>query len=154
MIAIVASVCLVGVILAIVLPIVFFHAPRIFVKSADDFVASKVGGLDKYFYVLDKSITCDELTFDDANIYSIDLNKHTLTVNNKLTISTSKSGTLYIGTRKGKKFVTNKKSKLKANEIYIDAPNMDIHLMADVFCEDLTVASAKTLNIYALQGGE
>ncbi len=152
-IAIVASVCLVGVILAIVLPIVFFHAPRIFVKSADDFVASKVGGLDKYFYVLDKSITCDELTFDDANIYSIDLNKHTLTVNNKLTISTSKSGTLYIGTRKGKKFVTNKKSKLKANEIYIDAPNMDIHLMADVFCEDLTVASAKTLNIYALQGG-
>ncbi|MDE6372126.1 MAG: hypothetical protein K2L61_01130, partial [Clostridia bacterium] len=112
-IAIVASVCLVGVLLAIILPIVFFHAPRIFVKNADDFVASKQGSLDKYFYVLDNNISCDNLTFDDNNIYSIDLNKHTLSVSDTLTITTTKSGTMYIGTRKGKEFVTHKKSNLK-----------------------------------------
>lgn len=152
-IAIIASVCLIGIILAIVLPVVFFHAPRIFVKGANGFVASKVGAIDKYFYVLDNNITCDELTFDDSNIYSIDLNKHTLTVNGKLTVSTSKSGTLYIGTRKGKKFVTNGKSNLKANEIYIDAPNMDVILMADVSCEELTVVGANSLSLYSLEGG-
>ena len=152
-IAIVASVCLVGVLLAIILPIVFFHAPRIFVKNADGFVASKQGGLDKYFYVLDNNISCDNLTFDDNNIYSVDLNKHTLSVSDTLTINSTKSGTMYIGTRKGKEFVTNKKSNLKAGEINIYAPDMDIVLMANVSCETLN-ATAKSLTLYNYEGGE
>ena len=152
-IAIVASVCLVGVLLAIILPIVFFHAPRIFVKNADDFVASKQGGLDKYFYVLDNNISCDNLTFDDNNIYSVDLNKHTLSVSDTLTITSTKSGTMYIGTRKGKEFVTHKKSNLKAGTIEINAPDMDIDLLANVSCETLR-ATAKTFTIYNFEGGE
>ncbi|MDE6604440.1 MAG: cofactor-independent phosphoglycerate mutase [Clostridia bacterium] len=152
-IAIVASVCLVGVLLAIILPIVFFHAPRIFVKNADDFVASKQGGLDKYFYVLDNNISCDNLTFDDNNIYSVDLNKHTLSVSDTLTITSTKSGTMYIGTRKGKEFVTHKKSNLKAGTIEINAPDMDIVLLANVSCETLR-ATAKSFTIYNFEGGE
>ncbi len=154
-IAIIASVCLVGVILAIVLPIVFFHQPRIFVKSADDFVASKVGGLDDYFYVLDNNISCDELIFNDekANIYSIDLNKHTLSVKNKFQINSSVAGTLYIGTRKGKEFIKHKKSNLKAGIIEIDAPNMDVVLLANVSCEILAI-NAKSLTLYDYDGGE
>ncbi|MDE7191074.1 MAG: cofactor-independent phosphoglycerate mutase [Clostridia bacterium] len=152
-IAIVASVCLVGVLLAIILPIVFFHAPRIFVKNADDFVASKQGGLDQYFYVLDNNVSCDNLTFDDNNIYSIDLNKHTLSVSDTLKITSTKSGTLYIGTRKGKGYVTHKKSNLKAGSIEIDAPNLDVVLLANVSCETLR-ATAKSLTIYNFEGGE
>ena len=152
-IAIVASICLVGVLLAIILPIVFFHAPRIFVKNADDFVASKQGGLDKYFYVLDNNISCENLTFDDNNIYSVDLNKHTLNVSGALKITSEKSGTLYIGTRKGKEFVTHKKSNLKAGVIEINAPNLDVVLLANVSCETLR-ATAKSFTVYNFEGGE
>ncbi|MDE6870241.1 MAG: hypothetical protein K2J75_05885, partial [Clostridia bacterium] len=113
----------------------------------------KQGGLDKYFYVLDNNISCDNLTFDDNNIYSVDLNKHTLSVSDTLTITSTKSGTMYIGTRKGKEFVTHKKSNLKAGTIEINAPDMDIVLLANVSCETLR-ATAKSFTIYNFEGGE
>lgn len=147
-----ACVCLAGILLSIILPVVFYHQPRIFVKSANGFVAKKVGSINKYFYVLDKGITCENLTLNDDNIYSIDLNKHTLKVTEKFTVETSKEGTLYIGTRKGKKFVTNKKSNLKAGTIEINAPDLDVVLMANVSCENLIV-NAKSLTLYNINNG-
>ncbi|MDE6472613.1 MAG: cofactor-independent phosphoglycerate mutase [Clostridia bacterium] len=151
-IAIIASICLVGVLLAIILPVVFFTAPRIFVKNADGFKAENINSSKadfvKYFFVLDKNITCDgNLTLDDSNLHSIDFNKHTLNVKNTFEINTMKTGTLYLGTRKGKGYVTNKKSNLKAETISINAPNLDIVIMANVSCENLTV-NAKSLTLY------
>ncbi|MDE6275062.1 MAG: cofactor-independent phosphoglycerate mutase [Clostridia bacterium] len=153
-IAIVASVAVVAILLSIILPVVFFHAPRIFVKNADGFNAAnlKKNDFGKYFFVLDKNISCNTLTFNDSNLHSIDLNKHTLSVSDKLEITTDKSGTLYIGTRKGKSYVTNKKSNLKAGTLEINAPNMNVVLMANVSCENLT-ATAKTLTLYNYGGG-
>ncbi len=150
-IAIIASVCLVGVLLAIILPVVFFTAPRIFVKNADGFSVENIGSktdFEKHFFVLDKNISCDNnLTLDDSNLHSIDFNKHTLNVSKTFAINTTKTGTLYLGTRKGKNFVTHKKSNLKAETITINAPNLDIVIMANVSCENLTV-NAKSLTLH------
>lgn len=154
-IAIVACVALVGVLLSIILPVVFFHAPRIFVKNADGFKAENIksskSSFEKHFFVLDKNITTDYLTFDDSNLHSIDLNKHTLKVTEKLEINTAKSGTLYIGTRKGKGYVTHKKSNLDVGTFEINAPNTDIVLMANLSCANLNV-TAKSLTLYDYEG--
>ena len=154
-IALVATLCIVAIALAVVLPVVFYRQPRIFVKSADQFVAgNKVGGLDKYFYSLDKNINCDNLAIEDDNVYSIDMNKRSLTVNGEFSIKTSKEGTLYIGTRKSNTEYTSNKASIKANSIRIDAPNMDVVLMADITCTSLSVVGAKSLQVGSFLSGE
>jgi len=145
-VAIISAVCVVGLLLGIILPIVFFHAPRIFVKNPEDFTASKQGSMDKIFYSLDKNIDCPNLNIEGDNVYSIDLNKHTLKVNDTLNIKTAKKGTFYIGTRKSKNEYTNKKANLVAKTINIEAENLDVVLEADVKCESLVV-KAKSLTI-------
>ena len=149
-IAIAACVCLIGIVLAIVLPVVFYQAPRIFVKNASGFSVDNIGkktDFNKYFFVLDKNVSCESLSFDDTNLHSIDLNKHTLSVTNTLEINSMNSGTLYIGTRKGKGYDTHKKSNLKAETLKIYAPNMNVVLMANVSCENLDV-NVKSFTLY------
>ena len=62
--------------LGVMLPILLYHAPRIFVKTAEDFVAGdKVGEVGKYFYSLDKDISCDTLTLENGNVYTANLRR-------------------------------------------------------------------------------
>ncbi|MDE7215966.1 MAG: hypothetical protein K2O08_04080 [Clostridia bacterium] len=153
-IAIAASLCIVAIVLSIVLPVVFYCKPRIFVKNADQFVAGdKVGDLGKYFYMLDKNVACESLLIEGDDVYSIDMNKHSLTVDGDFTINTSKSGTLYIGTRKSDDEYTSKKASLKAKNISISAPNTDVVIMADISCENIIV-TAKSLRVGSFMNGE
>lgn len=154
-IALVAALCVVAIVLSIVLPVVFYNRPRIFVKTADQFVAGdKVGGLDKYFYSLKKNISCNDLTIEGDNVYSIDMNKHSLIVNGEFAIKTSREGTLYIGTRKSDTEYTSQKASIKAKTIRIEAENMDVVIMADISCENLLVTGAKSLQIGSFLNGE
>lgn len=154
-IAVVAALCVVAIALSIVLPVVFYRKPRIFVKSADQFVAGdKVGGLDKYFYSLEKNISCNELAIEGDNVYSIDMKKHSLNVSGEFAIKTSREGALYIGTRKSDTEYTSQKSSIKAKTIRIEAENMDVVIMADISCENLIVTGAKSLQIGSFLNGE
>lgn len=142
--------------LGVMLPILLYHAPRIFVKTADDFVAGdKVGAVGKYFYSLDKDISCDSLTLENGNAYSIDMNKHDITVTNDFNIvcNEERTGTLYIGTRKNDTTYTNKKATLKANTIVINAPNLDVVIAADIVTSSLSV-TAKSIAIANAKNGE
>lgn len=142
------------ILLGIVLPIVVYHAPRIFVKSAEDFVAGdKVGAIGKYFYVLDNDVNAESLTLEGQNVYSIDLHKHTLSVSGEFKISTDATGTLYIGTRKSDTEYTNKKANLKARTLTINAPNLDVVIVADLTCETLNV-TAKSFNVANTTNGD
>lgn len=144
------------ILLGIVLPIVLYHAPRIFVKSAEDFVAGdKTGPVGKYFYSLDKNISCDTLTLENGNVFSIDMNKHSITVANDFNIicNEDRKGTMYIGTRKDDTVYNNKKATLKAKTININAPNLDVVIAADVVCETMTV-TAKSISIANTKNGE
>ena len=154
-IAIVVTLCIVAITLSIVLPVVFYQKPRIFVKNAEQFVAgNKVGNIDKYFYVLDKNINCDEsLTIEGEDVYSIDMNKHSLTVNGDFAINSNREGTMYIGTRKSENEYTSKKASIKANNITIYAPNMDVVIMADISCENFRI-EAKSLQVGSFMKGE
>ena len=153
-IAIVASLCIIAVVLSIVLPVVFYCKPRIFVKNPDQFVAGKkVGNMDKYFYILNKNINCENLIIEEDNVYSIDMNKHSLNVNGSLVINSSREGTLYIGTRKSDTEYTSKKASIRATDITITAPNMDVVIMADISCENMSV-NAKTLQVASFMNGE
>ena len=153
-IAITVSLCIVAIVLSIVLPVVFYCKPRIFVKNADQFVAGdKVGELGDYFYMLDKNIVCDSMTLEGEDVYSIDMNKHSLTVEGDFVVNSSKSGTLFIGTRKSDDEYTSKKASLKAKNIRITAPNTDIVIMADISCESVSV-TAKSLRVGSFMNGE
>ncbi|MDE7079989.1 MAG: hypothetical protein K2O95_07740 [Clostridia bacterium] len=153
-IAVTAMLCVVAIVLSIVLPVVFYCKPRIFVKSADQFVAGdKVGDMGKYFYVLDKNISCDNLTITEDNVYSIDLNKHSLSVDGDFVINSNREGALYIGTRKSDTEYTSKKASIKATNITINAPNMNVVIMADITCETMFVNS-KTLKVASFMKGE
>ncbi len=152
--ALVISLCIVAVVLSIVLPIVFYRVPRIFVTSKEDFVAgNKVGDMKKYFYALQKDVNCDSLTLDGDNVYSIDLRGKTLAVDGDFAILTDKEGTLYIGSRKSNDEYVANKSELKASKIIVDAPNLDVVLMADISCENLEI-NAKSLKIGSFKNGE
>lgn len=142
--------------LGVMLPILLYHAPRIFVKTAEDFVAGdKVGEVGKYFYSLDKDISCDTLTLENGNVYSIDMNKHDITVTNDFNIvcTEERTGTLYIGTRKNDTTYNNKKATLKAKTIVINAPNLDVVIAADVVAESIDV-TAKSFAIANSRNGE
>lgn len=142
--------------LGVMLPILLYHAPRIFVKTAEDFVAGdKVGAVGKYFYSLDKDISCDTLTLENGNVYSIDMNKHDITVTNDFNIvcTEDRTGTLYIGTRKNDTTYNNKKATLKAKTIVINAPNLDVVIAADVVAESIDV-TAKSFAIANSRNGE
>lgn len=142
--------------LGVMLPILLYHAPRIFVKTAEDFVAGdKVGAVGKYFYSLDKDISCDTLTLENGNVYSIDMNKHDITVTNDFNIvcTEERTGTLYIGTRKNDTTYNNKKATLKAKTIVINAPNLDVVIAADVVAESIDV-TAKSFAIANSKNGE
>ena len=142
--------------LGVMLPILLYHAPRIFVKTAEDFVAGdKVGAVGKYFYSLDKDISCDTLTLENGNVYSIDMNKHDITVTNDFNIvcTEERTGTLYIGTRKNDTTYNNKKATLKAKTIVINAPNLDVVIAADVVAESIDV-TAKSFAIANSRNGE
>lgn len=142
--------------LGVVLPIVLFHAPRIFVKSASDFVAGdKTGPVGKYFYSLDKNISADSLTLENGNVFSIDMNKHSITIANDFNIvcTEDRKGTMYIGTRKSDTEYNNKKATLKAKTITINAPNLDVVIAADVVCETLVV-NAKSFSVANSKNGE
>lgn len=153
-IAITVSLCIVAIVLSIVLPVVFYCKPRIFVKNADQFIAGdKVGELGDYFYMLDKNIVCDSMTLEGEDVYSIDMNKHSLTVDGDFVVNSSKSGTLFIGTRKSDDEYTSKKASLKAKNIRITAPNTDIVIMADISCESVSV-TAKSLRVGSFMNGE
>lgn len=141
--------------LGVVLPIVLYHAPRIFVKSAEDFVAGdKTGQVGKYFYSLDKNISCDTLTLENGNVYSIDMNKHSITVANDFNIvcNEDRKGTMYIGTRKDDTVYNNKKATLTAKTININAPNLDVVIAADIVCETLNV-TAKSISVANSKNG-
>lgn len=142
--------------LGVMLPILLYHAPRIFVKTADDFVAGdKVGAVGKYFYSLDKDISCDTLTIQDGNVYSIDMNKHDITVTGDFSIicNEERTGTLYIGTRKNDTTYNNKKATLKAKNIIVNAPNLDVVIAADVVAEKIDV-TAKSFTVANAKNGE
>lgn len=142
--------------LGVMLPILLYHAPRIFVKTAEDFVAGdKVGAVGKYFYSLDKDISCDTLTLENGNAYSIDMNKHDITVAGDFNIvcNEDRTGTLYIGTRKNDTTYTNKKATLKAKTITVNAPNLDVVIAADVVAESIDV-TAKSFSIANSKNGE
>ena len=133
--------------LGVMLPILLYHAPRIFVKTAEDFVAGdKVGEVGKYFYSLDKDISCDTLTLENGNVYSIDMNKHDITVTNDFNIvcTEERTGTLYIGTRKNDTTYNNKKATLKAKTIVINAPNLDVVAESiDVTAKSFAIANSR-----------
>lgn len=142
--------------LGVMLPILLYHAPRIFVKTAADFVAGdKTGEVGKYFYSLDKDITCDTLTLENGNVFSIDMNKHDITVTNDFNIvcTEDRKGTVYIGTRKNDTTYNNKKATLKAKSIVINAPNLDVVIAADVVAESIDV-TAKSFTIANSKNGE
>lgn len=146
-IALTVTLCIVAIALSIVLPIVFYCRPRIFVKTADQFVAgNKVGEMNKFFYTLNKNVSCGNLTIEDEDVYSIDMNKHSLNVDGEFAIKTGKEGTLYIGTRKSDTQFTSKNASLKAKTIRIEASNLDVVIMADISCENLFV-NAKSLQV-------
>lgn len=142
--------------LGVMLPIILFHAPRIFVKTASDFVAGdKTGAVGKYFYSLDNDIKCDTLTIENGNVYSIDMNKHSITVTNDFNIvcTEDRKGTMYIGTRKSDTEYNNKKATLKAKTININAPNLDVVIAANIVCESLNV-NAKSFSVANVKNGE
>ncbi|MDE6189307.1 MAG: hypothetical protein K2G37_03365 [Clostridia bacterium] len=147
LIAIAIAVVAVAIILSIVLPVVFYRAPRIFVKSGDGFTSGgNAGSMDKYFYVLSKNVESEDITISGNDVYSIDFNKHTLKVNGDFTISSEREGTLYIGTRESKTEYSSKKAHLEATNIIINTPNLNVVLMADVSCENLEI-NAKSVQL-------
>ena len=120
-----AAAILVG--LAIMTTVLIINAPKIFVKSAEDFLKDTA---KKEIYVLRDNITVNgdlELT-DDLDI---DLNKNTLTVNGtlKITLPDDKAATINIGTVKKKAFVAG--GRIIADDIEVVARNTTLNIYSD-----------------------
>lgn len=146
-IAVVASLLVVAIALAIILPIVFYYKDKIMVKSAEDFANYN----DGTYFVLEKDVTVDgDLTIE--RLYNIDLNGHSLVVNGVLRYESGTEGNLFIGTKKGKEYIS--KGLLQADTIEFNTENAGVNLTSSVTVNTMTVnAKSFTLSSSAQANG-
>lgn len=151
MIASIAAVLVVVITLSIVLPIVFFYKDKITVSNAEDLLA--VQQLDdkkaeNKHIVLNKDIVVDgDLDLSNHN-FSIDLNKHSLTINGKLIYNTSDNKTINIGTIKKKEYTAL--GSISVNKLVIEAANASINIPANSSFGDVNI-KAKELTFGSTQ---
>lgn len=140
--AVIIAAAVILVAAAIVTTITIVNAPKIFVRSAEDFLEDTA---KKEIYILKKDITVDgDLILDDD--LDIDLNNKTLTVNGnlKLNLNDNANSTINIGTLKKKEYVSG--GKIVASSIDISAKSANINLYSTLYTNG--IIRAKKLNIY------
>lgn len=123
---------------AIVTPIMVINRGKIFVGKAEDFANVNKGN----YYVLTKDITYEgDLII--SNPYSIDLNKHTLTVTGALVINHNNvDKVLNIGTKSGKSYTSG--GMIQANTINITCSGK-VEIDSAITANEVNIANANVV---------
>lgn len=123
---------------AIVTPIMVINRGKIFIGKAEDFANVDKGN----YYVLTKDITYDgDLVI--SNPYSIDLNKHKLTVTGALVINHNNvDKVLNIGTKSGKGYTSG--GMIQANTISITCSGK-VEIDSAITANEVTIANANVV---------